>query len=109
MHDADALTAMTARAAMIEQVDGARRHLVMLRSLLDEMRGTTHALVPSGSGSWRSSAAEGYVDGLAYLRERLVRALSAVADAETALEYCIARMERRLEEPGLGAGAGSGS
>ena len=106
MHDTDARTAITGRAVTIEQVDGAHRHLVMLRALLDEMRGTTHALVPSGPGPWRSSAADGYADGLAYLRERLTGALSAVADAESALEYCIARMERRLEEPGI-EGAGS--
>jgi hypothetical protein len=81
----------------------------MLRSLLDEMRGTTHALVPGGPGSWRSSAADGYVDGLAYLRERLVGALSTIADAETALEYCIARLERRHEEAGHGTGAGTGA
>ena len=104
MHDADALTAATGRAVTTGQVDGARRHLVMLRSLLDEMRGTTHALVPSGSGAWRSSAADGYADGLAYLRERLGGALSAVADAESALEYCIARMERRLAESGIEGG-----
>jgi hypothetical protein len=106
MHDADALTEVTGRAVATEQVDGARRHLVMLRSLLDEMCGTTHALVPDGPGSWRSSAADGYIDGLAYLRERLVGALSTIADAETALEYCIARLERRLEEPAP-EGAGS--
>lgn len=106
MQDADALNAITCRAVATEQVDGARRHLVMLRALLDEMRATTHALVPSGTGSWRSTAADGYADGLAYLRERLGGALSAVADAESALEYCIARMERRLEEPGI-EGAGS--
>jgi len=106
MHDADALTAITGRAAATEQVDGARRHLVMLRSLRDEMRGATHALVPSGPGSWRSSAADGYADGLHYLRERLGGALSAVVDAESALEYGIARMEQRLEAPGI-EGAGS--
>ena len=69
-------------------------------------RGATHALVPSGPGSWRSSAADGYADGLHYLRERLGGALSAVVDAESALEYGIARMERRLEAPGI-EGAGS--
>jgi len=106
MHDADALTAITGRAAATEQVDGARRHLVMLSALLDEMRGTTHALVPAGPGSWRSTAADGYADGLAYLSERLGGAFSAVADAESALEYCIARMERRLEEPRI-EGTGS--
>jgi len=105
MHDAEALSAITGRATTTEQVDGARRHLATLRSLLHEMRGTTHALVPGGPGSWRSSAADGYADGLVYVRERLGGALSAVADAESALEYCIARMERRLVEPGTGAGS----
>ena len=106
MHDAEALTWFTARAVTTEEVDGARRHLVMIRSLLDEMRASAHTMVPGGPGSWRSTAADGYADGLAYLRERLGGALAAVADAESALEYCIARMERRLEEPGI-EGAGS--
>ena len=104
MHDSEALTEIAGRALTTDQVDGARRHLVMVRSLLDEMRGTTHTLVPAGPGSWRSSAADGYADGLAYLRERLGGALSAVADAESALEYCIARMERRLAESGIEGG-----
>ncbi|RZS63528.1 hypothetical protein EV187_3434 [Agromyces ramosus] len=103
MHEAEALTAITGRAAT-EQVDGARRHLSMLRSLLDEMQGTTHALVPGGPGSWRSAAADGYAEGLSYLRERLAGALAAIADAESALEYCIARMERRLEASRLDGG-----
>jgi hypothetical protein len=100
MHDADAIAAIMGRAVTTEQVAAVRRHLVMLRSLLDEMRSSTHALVPGGSGSWRSSAADGYADGLAYLRERLGGALSLMGDAETALEYCLARMERRLAEAG---------
>jgi hypothetical protein len=107
MHDADALTgAITGRTVTTEQLDGARRHLLMLRSLLDEVRTTTHALVPAGPGSWRSSAADGYADGLVYLRERLGGAASAIGDAESALEYCISRMERRLAETGVEA-AGS--
>ena len=61
-----------------------------LRSFLDEVRGTSHALVPPPPDAWRSSAADGYVDGLDYLRARISGAVAAIGDAESALEYCIA-------------------
>ena len=93
-------------AALVDRIAGARRHLVMLRSFHEEVRSTSHALVPPPPDAWRSSAADEYVDGLDYLRARIGGAVTAIGDAESALEYCIRRMERRLDEL-RAAGAGT--
>ena len=85
-------------AALVARIAGARRHLVILRSFHEEVRSTSHALVPPAPDAWRSSAADEYVDGLDYLRARIGGAVTASGDAESALEYCIRRMERRLDE-----------
>ena len=98
MDDADPLlAAITGTAITPEHVDGVRRHLVMLRSLLDEVRGAVSALVPLPPGAWRSAAADGYADGLDDLRMRMGGATRALADAETALEHCLRRLEQRLD------------
>ena len=85
-------------AALVDRIAGARRHLLMLRSFHEEVRSTSHALVPPPPDAWRSSAGDEYVVGLGYLRARIGGAVTAIGDAESALEYCIRRMERRLDE-----------
>ncbi len=98
MDDADPLiAAITGTAITPEHVDHVRRHLVMLRSLLDDVRGAVPALVPPPPGAWRSAAADGYADRLDDLRMHLGGATSALGDAEAALEHCLRRLERRLD------------
>ena len=93
-------------AALVDRIEGARRHLAMLGSFHEDVRSTSHSLVPPPPDTWRSSAADEYVDGLDYLRARIAGAVTAIGDAESALEYCIRRMERRLDEL-RAAGAGT--
>ncbi len=85
-------------AALVARIDGARRHLAALRSFHEEVRSASHALIPPAPTAWRSSAADEYVDGLDHLRARLAGAVTAIGNAESALGYCIHRMERRLDE-----------
>lgn len=100
MHDplADPLiAAITGRAATSERIDSARRHLVMLCSLLEEVRETVPVLVPPSTGSWRGAAAEHYLDGLDELRSGLFGARDRLSDAVYALEERIRQMEVQLE------------
>ncbi|WP_156401583.1 hypothetical protein [Agromyces sp. Soil535] len=100
------IAALTGRAVTPDRIDGARRHLVMLRSLHDEVRLDSIGLAPPPPGAWQSAAAEGYAELLDDLRMRLAGAMSALADAETALEHRIRRLEHELEAQGdVGQGA----
>ncbi|WP_448006811.1 hypothetical protein [Agromyces bauzanensis] len=89
--------ALAGRTVTPELVDAARRHLVMLRALHEEMRLTVPALCPPGSGAWRSAAADHYGERLDYLRTRLVGALGCLSDASAALEERIRRMQAQLD------------
>ena len=102
MHDPDPfadllLAPLSGRAMTPERVDSARRHLAMLCSLLEEVAGTVPTLVPPRTGSWRSRAADHYVHGLDELRARLYGAKDRLADAVSALEERIRRMEAELD------------
>ncbi|WP_448811891.1 hypothetical protein [Agromyces bauzanensis] len=98
MLDSDPVIApLGGRAVTPELIDAARRHLVMLRSLHEEVRLTVPTLCPPGSGTWRSAAADRYVEGLEYLRSRLIGALLRLEDAEAALDDRIRRMQARLD------------
>jgi hypothetical protein len=106
MHDADPLiAAITGRAVTPERIDSARRHLVMLCSLLEEVRDTVPRLVPPRTGAWRSTAADHYVDGLDELRVRLFGARDRLADAVYALEERIRRMQAQLDAQATAARA----
>lgn len=98
MHDTDpVIAAIRGGAVTPERVDAARRHLVMLVSLAEEVRDLVPTLVPPNSGSWRSEAAGRYVDGLDDLRARLFSARDRLTDAVYSLEERIRRMQAELE------------
>ena len=97
MDDDPLIAALTGRAVSADQVEGARRHLLMLRSLLDEVRSTWPALLPGPPRTWRSGAADAYAVRLDDLRVRLAGAAGALAEAEAALEVRIRRLEQQLE------------
>lgn len=102
MQDSDPVNAaviapLGGRAVTPELVDAAHRHLVMLRALHEEVRLSVPTLCPPGAGTWRSVAADRYVDGLEYLRSRLIGALLRLADAEEALDDRVRRMQARLD------------
>lgn len=96
---------LTGRVLRPDQVDDVRRHLVMLRSLVDEVRGSWPSLVPDGPGGWRSTAAAGYAVQLDELRTTLAGAAAALAEAEADLEACLRDLERRLEAQAAAAAA----
>jgi len=105
-HTDPLIAALTGTAVTPDRIEGARRHLVMLRSLHDEVRLDSVGLAPAPPGAWQSAAADGYAELLDDLRMRLAGARSALADAETALEHRIRRMEHELEaQHALGQGA----
>lgn len=89
--------ALAGRTVTPELVDAARRHLVMLRALHEDLRRSVPALCPAGSGAWRSAAADHYVERLDYLRTRLVGAVGCLADAAAALDERIRRMQAQLD------------
>lgn len=93
----DAVAAVLGRDVTAERLDGARRCLVMVRSLLAEVRGTSSSLVPPEPRAWRSMAANGYAEGLDDLRMRLACVVNALVGAEADLEACIRRLEARRE------------
>lgn len=102
MHDPDPfadllLAPLSGRPVTPQRIDSARRHLVMLCSLLDDVRATAPALVPPRTGAWRSRAADHYVDGLDELGARLSAARDRLADGVYALEERIRRMQAQLE------------
>ena len=98
MHDAQqfALGAASGRVTS-ELVDAARRHLVMLRSLHEEVRMSVASIVPRGTGEWRSIAADRYEDRLDELRARLAVARDRLADAEFSLESRIYDLQQQLD------------
>jgi hypothetical protein len=106
MHDPDPLiAAITGRAVTPDRIDSARRHLVMLCSLLEEVRDTVPRLTPPRTGAWRSTAADHYVDGLDDLRVRLFGARDRLEDAAYALEERIRRMQVQFDAQATVSGA----
>lgn len=102
----DAVAAVLGRDLTADRLDGARGHLVMVRSLLAEVRGTSSCLVPPEPRGWRSMASTGYAEGLDDLRMRLTCAVNALVGAEADLESCIRRLEERLvAQPPVTAGS----
>jgi len=95
MDDDPLLVALTGRTVTDETVEGARRHLLMLRSLLDEVRSTWPALLPDPARTWRSGAADAYAAKLEELRVSLAGAAGALAEAEAALEVRIRHLEHQ--------------
>ena len=93
----DGIAAVLGRDFTADRLDDARGHLVMVRSLLAEVRGTSSSLVPPEPRAWRSMASDGYAQGLDDLRMRLACAVNALVGAEADLEVCIRRLEVRLE------------
>jgi hypothetical protein len=97
MDDDPIIAALTGRAVTADRVEGARRHLLMLRSLLDEVRSTWPALLPEPPRAWRSGAADAYAARLHELRVALAESAGAFAEAEAALEVRIRRLEHQLD------------
>ena len=98
MHDTDpVIAAILGRAVTPERIDAARRHLVMLCSLAEEVRDMVPTLVPPNSGSWRSEAAGRYVEGLDDLRAHLFSARDRLTDAVYALEERVRSMQTELD------------
>lgn len=85
------------RAVTPEVIDTARRYLRMLCSLLEDVRHLVPTLVPPRSGSWRSVAADHYVDGLGELRAQLFDARDRLAEAASLLEGRIRRLQAELD------------
>lgn len=92
------IAALLGGVATADAVEAARRHLLMLTSLEEEVRSTAPALTPPSAGSWRSIAADRYIDGLDDLRARIFFTRELLAEAAHALRRRIARMEAQLEE-----------
>jgi hypothetical protein len=98
MNDADPLiAALTGRSVTPELVDAARRYLVMLRSLLEEVQGSVPRLAAPSSSSWRSITADRYAEGLSDLHVQLLGARDQFVSAEYGLVERIRRMEGQLE------------
>jgi hypothetical protein len=98
MNDADPLiAALTRRSVTPELVDAARRHLVMLRSLLEEVQGSVPRLAVPSSSSWRSITADRYAEGLSDLHVQLFGARDQLVSAEDSLVDGIRRLEGQLE------------
>jgi hypothetical protein len=91
------IAALTGRTVTPELIDAVHRHDVMLRSLLEEVRNTVPGLVPQPSGTWRSAAADHYVDGLSELRMRLTGARDGMDEAERSLTGRIRTMQTLLD------------
>lgn len=98
MDDTDLMLAPLGRRPVTpEAIDSARRYLAMLYSLLEEARHSVATLVPPRSGSWRSAAADHYVDGLGDLRVQLFGARDRLLDAASLLEASIQRLQAELD------------
>ncbi|MEV1128663.1 hypothetical protein [Agromyces sp. NPDC049794] len=105
MPDSDDPLAFLARPVTPQLVDSARRHLMMLRSLHEDVRLTVPTLCPPGTGAWRSTAADRYLERLEELRSLLIRALACLAEAEIALEERTRRLQSDLDaQPVVGTG-----
>lgn len=97
MPDSDDVLAFLALPVTPELVDGARRHLVLLRSLHEDVRLSVPTLSPPATGAWRSSAADRYLDRLGDLRSELVGCLLQLRDAEAALHGRVRELEAKLD------------
>lgn len=89
---------LTGSVVTPDDVDDVRRHLAMLRSLVEEVRSSWPSLVPEAPGRWRSAAADGYSVRLEQLRTALAGSVAALSEAEAALEARLGDLERRLRE-----------
>lgn len=89
--------ALAGRTVTPELIDAARRQLMALRELHEEVRLRVPSLCPPGSGAWRSTAADRYVERLEYLRTRLIGGLGFLGDASAALDDRIRRMQAQLD------------
>lgn len=78
-------------------IDTARRYLAMLCALRDDARRLVPTLVPPGTGSWRSAAADHYLEGLGDLRVQLFGAHARLAEAASLLEERIRRLQAELD------------
>ena len=98
MHDTDPFIATVFHHSVsAEQLDGARRQLLMLRSLHEEVRATVPTMTPPSTGAWRSTTADRYKERLDDLRMRLFAARDRLSQAEQDIEERIARMQAQLE------------
>lgn len=97
MHDSHEPLAFLACPVTPALLDGARRHLVMLRSLHEEVRLSVPSLCPPGTGAWRSNAADRYLDRLGDLRSELVGGLLRLREAEAALDGRIRELQEQLD------------
>jgi hypothetical protein len=97
MDDDPLIAALTGRTVTADRIEGARRHLLMLRSLLDEVRSTWPRLLPEPARTWRSGAADAYALRVEDLRAGLAGAAGALAEAEAALEVRIRRLQQQFE------------
>ena len=98
MDDTDLMLApLSGRPVTPDVIDSARRYLRMLSSLVDDVRHLVPTLVPPHSGSWRSAAADQYVEGLGDLRVQLFGARDRLADAASLLEDRIRRLQAELD------------
>ena len=97
MPDSDDILAFLALPVTPELVDGARRHLVMLRSLHEDVRRSVPTLWPPATGAWRSTAADRYLDRLGDLRSELVGGRLQLGEAEAALHGRIRELEAKLD------------
>ena len=90
-----------------EQLDGARRQLLMLRSLHEEVRATVPRLTPPSTGAWRSTAADRYTEWLDDLRMRLFTASRYLTEAEQKVEQHIVQMQALCEAQAPARGGAS--
>lgn len=81
-----------------DHIAEAERHLVMLRSLREEVWSNSWTLTPPPSGAWRSSAADRYAERLEELRAHLISSRDSIDWAESNLEFCIDGLRVRLSE-----------
>ncbi len=91
------LAPLGGRPVTSDVIDTARRYLSMLCALLEDVRHLVPTLVPPRSGSWRSAAADHYVDGLGELRVQVFGARDQLADAASLLEARIRRLQCELD------------
>lgn len=94
----DLLELLGSPDATRDHIAEAERHLVMLRSLREEVWSNGWTLTPPPSGAWRSSAADRYADRLGELRAHLISARDSIDRAESSLASCIERLNARLSE-----------
>lgn len=99
MSDFDHLTELLAGRGYVtaEQVAGAERYLMMLRSLRDEVWGNGFALLPPATGAWRSVAADRYDERLAELQSLVISSRDEIDRATESLERCVVRMRAQLD------------